>query len=370
MEQSEDVVLKGIIMSIIYEEIGGGRIGDVTYSFPFVKVLLTEQELIINYPLKNKICFRREDIESIDVYVGLIGKGLQIRHNLSSVEQHVVFWCDIKRLLRILIKNGWLSVRSENIEDCLLEDFLAPEQKNRYRLTSIIRAYQAILLLCVISFPVGMLLIYGGLENVLEPFSVNVVGSCFLFCLIVPGTLSIINIAFVQKKIFTRFSTVSSSVVCFLMPISTLFACLAVANLLTLSKDGDKQKNSTVNKLAKLKILSLFYYCAGAVCFLLIPTGSFYLWSKYIENIKSYDVAVIAVICVLLFILILLLIMFSVGFIVCGHAVAKRKYYYFTVFMAAILALLSPLGTCASIVILITLLNKNIKREFFRISSK
>ena len=95
---------------LLYEERGGSRLGknfwlglerlfSINSTWPKAKIEIHNNYINLktwSYPIK----FRKNEIDSICIYKGLFGKGIQIKHNIKGEYPFVVFWSwNVKNLL-------------------------------------------------------------------------------------------------------------------------------------------------------------------------------------------------------------------------------------------------------------------------------
>lgn len=77
------------------EYTGGARIGLANYTWPFAKIIFSENNIIISTLGGGKYIFNCFDITSIEKVNGFlpISKGIRINHTKSSYSKKIIFWC-------------------------------------------------------------------------------------------------------------------------------------------------------------------------------------------------------------------------------------------------------------------------------------
>lgn len=72
------------------------RIGWVNATWPFAALSVREEALTVNVGILGRYTFRRDQVVSIDSYVGMIpllGGGIRIEHTVAEYPRRIVFWC-------------------------------------------------------------------------------------------------------------------------------------------------------------------------------------------------------------------------------------------------------------------------------------
>ena len=112
--ESLTLLQEGIIIKFIYTERGGIRYGlesisdQINYTFPFAKLILYDNYLIIRYPFKKEVSFIKNNVVSFEAYKKSISSGIKINHNISDLDPLWVFWSrNPQKLLNILRDKGW-----------------------------------------------------------------------------------------------------------------------------------------------------------------------------------------------------------------------------------------------------------------------
>ena len=77
----EEIVLKG-----------GARYGLFNASWPFAKLVISQNNLKLKIPIFGELNFSGEHINSIEKHNGLFSKGIIIKHNRAEYRKKVVFW--------------------------------------------------------------------------------------------------------------------------------------------------------------------------------------------------------------------------------------------------------------------------------------
>lgn len=91
---------------------GGARIGNTNTTWPFAKLLVTNELLEIQASIVGHLVFRPQDIISVEVHQSfpLIGHGVKINHKVSNYNENVIFWtmADPEIVINQIRKTGFL----------------------------------------------------------------------------------------------------------------------------------------------------------------------------------------------------------------------------------------------------------------------
>lgn len=70
---------------------GGGQIGRLRSSWPFVTLTVNRDRLVLNVPLVGTCTFEPKDIVAIEPIPDLLSRGLRIRHRVAACKENVEF---------------------------------------------------------------------------------------------------------------------------------------------------------------------------------------------------------------------------------------------------------------------------------------
>jgi hypothetical protein len=70
---------------------GGGQIGKVRSSWPFVTLTVSRDRLVLNVPMVGACAFEPKDIVAIEPIPDLLSRGLRIRHRVEGCKENVEF---------------------------------------------------------------------------------------------------------------------------------------------------------------------------------------------------------------------------------------------------------------------------------------
>ncbi|HYG14306.1 MAG TPA: hypothetical protein VEC12_01035 [Bacteroidia bacterium] len=95
---------------VIFKVTGGARIGLFNATWPFAKLIVSKEELVLRV-LFLKYAFKPEDIITIKPYWE-ISYGLKIYHKVPNYNTHIVFWTskNTQKLLQQIRSTGFLDV--------------------------------------------------------------------------------------------------------------------------------------------------------------------------------------------------------------------------------------------------------------------
>jgi len=73
---------------------GGARIGMANATWPFAKLTVTKDKLVLNASLIGNLVFQPKDIISIEAYtiIPFFGQGIKIIHRIAKYKSKVIFW--------------------------------------------------------------------------------------------------------------------------------------------------------------------------------------------------------------------------------------------------------------------------------------
>jgi len=92
-------------MQNFHTQSGGLIIGGIRITFPFAKISVNKEILIINYLFWKKIEFTLDDISNLEASHGLFDKGIIIHHKIKYYEKDIIFRCSNPDKLIEEIKN-------------------------------------------------------------------------------------------------------------------------------------------------------------------------------------------------------------------------------------------------------------------------
>ncbi len=101
----------------LFEETGGIRFGEsywfsANYTFPFAKIRIFKEKIILTWGESSKIEFRKDEIQYLEKYKGILGgilgKGVRICHKKSRTWKFIIFWSfSVDNLLSKLKNAGY-----------------------------------------------------------------------------------------------------------------------------------------------------------------------------------------------------------------------------------------------------------------------
>ncbi|PID28396.1 MAG: hypothetical protein CSB55_05355 [Candidatus Cloacimonadota bacterium] len=73
---------------------GGARTGLFNVTFPFAKLIISQNKLELNIFILGKFIFSSKDVISIEPYVLIpfLGQGIKINHSVKSYDSEIIFW--------------------------------------------------------------------------------------------------------------------------------------------------------------------------------------------------------------------------------------------------------------------------------------
>ncbi|WP_019037697.1 hypothetical protein [Psychroflexus tropicus] len=74
--------------------IGGAKLGGVNYTWPLVKLEISQTHLILKTIFLTKYKFLRKDIDTIEnvSWLPIVAEGIRIRHHLKKYPNQIIFW--------------------------------------------------------------------------------------------------------------------------------------------------------------------------------------------------------------------------------------------------------------------------------------
>jgi hypothetical protein len=109
---------------LLHKERGGLRIGDfndiasLNVSWPGASLQVFTGLILIKSMLGSDMQFSKEDVSSIELHKGIFSKGIRIIHNKANEKNFIVFWSfNIRKLMKILLENGWPVKEEEKPKD-------------------------------------------------------------------------------------------------------------------------------------------------------------------------------------------------------------------------------------------------------------
>ena len=91
---------------------GGGRIGWLHASWPFVTLRANREEIILDMGFSEKYKFRPDQVISIDKYgiIPVLGWGVQIKHTVTEYPEKIIFYCfmDPENIIKELRTLGFI----------------------------------------------------------------------------------------------------------------------------------------------------------------------------------------------------------------------------------------------------------------------
>jgi hypothetical protein len=78
-----------------FTKTGGARIDFANATWPFAKISIVENELILKVIWLGTYTFTPEQIYSIEQYtmIPFLGWGIRIQHNVANYPEKIIFWC-------------------------------------------------------------------------------------------------------------------------------------------------------------------------------------------------------------------------------------------------------------------------------------
>lgn len=70
---------------------GGGEIGHIRSSWPFVTLEVNESEIRLNIVIK-EVAIQRDNVIRIELKSGLLASKVMIKHGNPTIEENVQFW--------------------------------------------------------------------------------------------------------------------------------------------------------------------------------------------------------------------------------------------------------------------------------------
>ncbi len=111
---------------------GGARIGMLNATWPFAKLSVSKDKLVLNASMIGSYIFKPDDIISIEPYtqIPFLGQGIKINHKVSQYKSKVIFWTmnNPKELIRQIKLTGFLDNHS-NSSHTMDSEFIVERQK-------------------------------------------------------------------------------------------------------------------------------------------------------------------------------------------------------------------------------------------------
>jgi len=85
----------------IYVEICGGRFNGSNFTYPFVRLSIYDNFIVISYLYKIILYF--EDIDQIDIKRNIFGKGLIVYHHNNNIPKIIILWSKNVDILKEMI---------------------------------------------------------------------------------------------------------------------------------------------------------------------------------------------------------------------------------------------------------------------------
>lgn len=86
----------------VHTEVGGGRFDGINYTWPFVRIAIYDQFMVISY--SHKILLRQKDITNVELEKHILSMGVRISHNRSEIPSLVILWSTNAQVLLEMIK--------------------------------------------------------------------------------------------------------------------------------------------------------------------------------------------------------------------------------------------------------------------------
>ena len=88
---------------------GGGQIGRIRSSWPFVTLTVRRDRLVLSVPLAGTCTFEPKDIVAIEPIPDLLARGLRIRHRVATYKENVEFltFRDPRSILEAIRQTGF-----------------------------------------------------------------------------------------------------------------------------------------------------------------------------------------------------------------------------------------------------------------------
>ena len=100
---------------LLYSEVGGLKEGlsywwAINQTYPFAKIKIFNEKIIIDSKLSKRE-YSRSKIECIEKYqgiLGILGRGIRIRHKIKKAPPFIIFWSfKVDNLIKELKKAGY-----------------------------------------------------------------------------------------------------------------------------------------------------------------------------------------------------------------------------------------------------------------------
>lgn len=96
-------------MKSLYKEISGGlRAGLYNVTFPFAKLKISSNDIIIIAPCLNTIQLSAAQVIKLDRYKSILGKGYAIYHNAIEYPTPLIFWGNPNKIEQIIKEVGFI----------------------------------------------------------------------------------------------------------------------------------------------------------------------------------------------------------------------------------------------------------------------